>query len=292
MRVRLSELRVAILDVLLEAIDLDRLAKRGLRGRTLMRLGSQNWDADETEEDDYGLNVPEEGDDELVLVDNKGVVVASVSIEGDSDGEWKDIASLYAHTPADAVTIMMAALGYWRAINPSQNVSPAAQSVIKRYYDQYKDDPTRIMQQSSSTRWQPWLTAIYLAPSNMPEPNVKTPRNIEQLRSLQRQSTIGFGQIYRDKTKTRKHDLELLCKLHNWTEVVDLIHDAARDEDPDSPLVWKIRKWAHDDPAGLKQVIDKVLMMPDFMRYEVKEAFKKWNIPLGALKPLHGEPDL
>jgi len=168
MRLSLNELRQLVyFELLGEALDVGAMANRGLATRGIVIADAQ-------------------GGEYLVAVSTKDS--ASYSIAYDSTlpkvvgsaagkqeaGGWR-LHTLYADDPSTAVMLLGAALERWKKVLPDAAVSPAAQAVMKRYFQAYKDDPSRIELNADPERqahgksiWQPdgddFLKAAYLAP--------------------------------------------------------------------------------------------------------------------------------
>ncbi len=106
------------------------------------------------------------------VVIHEGVPVPKVLGMAQADHEQnKDyrLRRLYADTAATSIVLLAAALEHWKRLLPDHSVSPAAQQVIKRYFEQNKGDPTRIelggdLYKDDTNEHADFLKAAYLGP--------------------------------------------------------------------------------------------------------------------------------
>ena len=70
-------------------------------------------------------------------VTSGGKVIGGMTLQWNSD-DWYEIETLWADSPAAAVTLLYSGLEHYKKIVPSSNISPAALSVVERFYKKYK----------------------------------------------------------------------------------------------------------------------------------------------------------
>ncbi len=85
-----------------------------------------------------------------------------------NDGGWR-IAKMYADSAPVAILLLAASLEAYKRVYTDYSVSPAAQQVIKRYFDKNEDDPTKVHQNADKWRMKDdrepdFLRAAYLGP--------------------------------------------------------------------------------------------------------------------------------
>ncbi len=135
MLIRMGVFRQILWEALLHEVDISRLMPRVSKGRGLITTASFMGerlvaisDVDSSPIDD--IEVP--------------TVVGSVSGIMSSNG-WV-LNTLYADDPITAIYLLGAALAKWKNVTPDKAVSPAAKAVIKRYWDDNKDNPKLVSQ--------------------------------------------------------------------------------------------------------------------------------------------------
>lgn len=105
-----------------------------------------------------------DGDGYLTYPKPLGLVTATKT----NDGGWR-IAKMYADSAAVAIMLLAASLESFGKVYADYSVSPAAQQVIKRYFDKNEDDPKKV--RTNSDKWRlkddsepDFLKAAYLGP--------------------------------------------------------------------------------------------------------------------------------
>lgn len=142
MRMTLGQLRRLLREEALdEAIDLPRMAQRAMHGRAIVTMTDSTDDA------------------VLVIDPNTGAVVAAVLASIGTHA----VSTLFAEHPIDTTLVLVAALRIFGSMRPMGMVSPAAKSVIKRYYDSCAGDP-KLVRHDRPNRPQTFMSATYLDP--------------------------------------------------------------------------------------------------------------------------------
>lgn len=146
-----------------------------------------------------------------------------------TNGSWDIVETLWAKTAPAAYALLMSALSNidTKGLVPSDDVSPAAQSVIKRWYDKYKDDPEYVehLDMYREKKGKPYLNAGYL-----PGPNVKSVAYFSHVLDdaladeIKRDIDRGFERAYANikKSKTDQSFDDALSRS-DWTELLDWI---------------------------------------------------------------------
>lgn len=159
MKIRLSELRTLIGISLLTEADIARIAQRlvGSKNRALVTSGGGPG----MEHDIVVI------DPTLAPGETEPQIFAGVTVSP-PEGRSRDfiLSTLFTKSAPDAVLVLYATLKEFKRIVPDASVSSAAQDVIKRYYEEHKDDPSFIERSPRDT----FLTAVYLSP---PGPDVE-----------------------------------------------------------------------------------------------------------------------
>ena len=158
------------------------------------------------------------GDQHLSFPKPLGLLTAT---KANSDG-WR-IAKMYADSAPVAMLLLAASLEAFGKVYPDYSVSPAAQQVIKRYFDKHKDDPTKVQLGADADRMKDdseaeFLRAAYLGPVgfDMRKAVKQGERAVDPFILDQDQETVedailsaasaGFSKAYSDdeRTKSRK----------------------------------------------------------------------------------------
>lgn len=131
---------------------------------------------------------------------------------------------MYADNASVAIMLLAATLQSLRKVYADYSVSPAAQQVIKRYFDKVKNDPTLVTlnddpyRNNSHDNDPPWLKAAYLGPVgfNLEAASKQAELAIDDVLADQDQDDVehalfdaasyGFNVAYDDngRTKSRK----------------------------------------------------------------------------------------
>ncbi len=160
MRIRLSELRNYLSWQLLEVADVGALASRGLKNCGIVDAGFDG----SGEQDLIAISLRSK---QQLGPNNLPRVLGAVSgeVDEDNDGnQYFTLTTLYADDPSSMVVLLAAALSKWKIVVPDFSVSPAAQGVLKRYYQLFKDDPSKIKKLRKKETPTPWLHVAYLGP--------------------------------------------------------------------------------------------------------------------------------
>ena len=248
MKIRLSELRTVLWAELLIEVDLGKIAQRASRsGIRLVQFKSQS---------------PYTATDCIVIVD-KDNVMGGISASRRNDGFYI-IDKLWANRPTDAVVLLMSALSVWKKIDPSRTVSPAARSIIKRYYEESKDDPKRVQQHIGASRTRdtvPYLNAGYLDAGDFnAAPILVQEDNRNEIWKLYQSFEDGFDAACEDDDRTGFNDF---TKIAKQGDMLQLAQALAMSTDPPN-AVHKIKaanEWIDANPAYISkifQVINRV----------------------------------
>lgn len=152
MRLSLREFKQLLyFELLGEALDVGAMANRGLGTRGIVVADVQGGE--------YLVAVSLKDSATYPIAYDAALPKVLGSATGQSKGDVWQLRTLYADDPVTAVMLMGAAIEHWRRVVPDDSVSPAAQAVIKRYFEAYKDDPKRIENAD-----QGFLKATYLGP--------------------------------------------------------------------------------------------------------------------------------
>lgn len=152
---RFRLLREAISSLLFEVADVGALASRALRSTTVIDVdgdGTRLVACSVSHRKTYDIGVGS-----IVLPR----VVGSVECEPQGDSE-AIVRTLFADEPSAAVLLLVVALGYHRYLKADHAVSPAAQALLKRYYDHNKDDRELVIK--STNKDLGFLGATYKGP--------------------------------------------------------------------------------------------------------------------------------
>ncbi len=201
-----------------------------------------------------------------------------------------EVQMFFADSPQAAVTLLAASLEKWRYLVPDTEVSPAAQQVIKRYFNKHRGNPNKI---SSLTDEVPYdfLEAVYVGPvgfdlqaalkagANVVQeclPRNATPDDVENMRKqLDFSSDYAFGEAYYNPKKT-KVTYDHLLKSKRFSGLFDVLTTdvrSHRDSVADKAVDW-IRK---NQEAVQKHTNDSMFASQRRMWSYLKT---KANIPL------------
>jgi len=262
MRIALRELRSVLWIELQESIDLARIAKRAAKSnRSLVQFHS-----------------PFGSDDCIALLDGDDNVVGGITASRTDDGFYR-VGTLWASQPADAVMLLMSALSVWKKIDPSKQVSPAARAIIKRYYEQHKDDPARVkkhIRSYSPTTDPQYLVAGYLDAGDFDASPILTHEdNKNMIWSLYRAVSDGFAVAYDDDKRTGFSDLTRIAKEGDMMQLAKAL--VMTTEPPNAAYKKEVaNKWldAHPDYISkMFQVINRTMDADDPEYGELMDAF-------------------
>ena len=76
------------------------------------------------------------GEEGVALTSGDKVIGGVTLIENEG---WYTVESLWSDSAAEAVTLLYSILEHYKQILPSRSISPAAQAVVKRFYNKYKN---------------------------------------------------------------------------------------------------------------------------------------------------------
>ena len=163
MLITIRELKtyISVTDLLLsEALNVAAMANRGLgmRGLVVTKTGSSTETIVAVSTKQTVFYRPYHGDVPKVL----GAAVSVADLSG------RRLKTLYADDATTAVMLLAASFEKWQWVVPDQSVSPAARQILKRYFDEFKDDPKMIELDADTKRKDPddpvYLRAAYLGP--------------------------------------------------------------------------------------------------------------------------------
>jgi len=104
------------------------------------------------------------------IVNHEGVPIPKVlglaQAVSEYDANYR-LHRLYAENAVVSIVLLAAALEYWKSVFADYSVSPAAQQVIKRYFDQNKDNPNLVELEADTAgraKHPDFLRAAYLGP--------------------------------------------------------------------------------------------------------------------------------
>jgi len=172
---RLGELREFIaLELMFEALNVGAMATRGANGKGIVTDSSRSEDGHASHFVAVSTSVKAAykiaHDAELPKVLGAVVGIEKSPVKGKQVWQLK---TLYADNPSTMMVLLATALSRWGVIVPDTSVSPAVSAVIKRYYEMYKGDPTRVKQcfdrdmsfeETRDYKEAPWRWAAYLGP--------------------------------------------------------------------------------------------------------------------------------
>ncbi len=170
---------------------------------------------------------------EIVIPKVFGIAIVEHKFDG-----YYQLTRLYADTAVASIVLLAATLEYWERVIPDTNVSPAAQQVIKRYYNQQKDNNTLIDPNFNTLNNSKldYLNAVYLGPVGF---NIKNAfklgyqaitvaakkSSIEDVEDMLLDAALdGFDRAYDDNIKTKRTFDDLL----NASATEDLIAELER----------------------------------------------------------------
>jgi hypothetical protein len=150
--------------------------------------------------------------------------IGSISGARSKAGVYR-IVTLSANDPITAIFLLAAALTKWEVVVPSDEVSPAARAVMKRYYDAHSSDSDKIIKNHSDTRrhtsTEPYMRAAYCGPipgfdleKALENGMAAMPDDSRENRwELMDKAELSFINAYRDKKRTKRDVYGHLSKL-------------------------------------------------------------------------------
>ena len=165
--------------------------------------------------------------------DGKFPEIQSASIGSKDDqvkGKWWRLTYLYSNSPSSVPLTLVASLSFHRKVLADTSVSPAAESVIKGYYEKESSNPKLIQDDADTVRIEngqdeksPWLRAGYFAPPGtdavawrarlagddiVEDISTKTGMSEDEVRQkFAEAAEQGFSEAYADEKRTGIQDV-------------------------------------------------------------------------------------
>lgn len=195
-----------------------------------------------------------------------------------------------ADSAAISVVLLAASLEYWKCVFADHSVSPAAQQVIKRYFDQNKDNPALVEPDADSygRRSAPdFLKAAYLGPVgfNLAQAIETGEKAIAKavvgseferddvLDMIKDAANNGFDRAYNDVTKTR-HSLE---NLYRDQAAEDLLIELVKAIQKDGSAKERALAWLAPLEDEVRTMLDEYHPNPKAWAHIVQPALDKLN---------------
>lgn len=205
------------------------------------------------------------------------------------DGNYR-LHRLYADSAAISVVLLAASLEYWKRVFADHSVSPAAQQVIKRYFDQNKGNLALVEPDADSygRRSAPdFLKAAYLGPVgfNLAQAIETGEKAIAKavvgseferddvLDMIKDTANNGFDRAYNDVTKTR-HSLE---DLYNASAAEDLLSELVKAIQKGGDAKTKALTWLASCEKEVVELLDAEHPNPKAWANIVQPALDKLN---------------
>lgn len=230
------------------------------------------------------------------IVNHEGVPIPKVlglaQAVSEYDANYR-LHRLYAENAVVSIVLLAAALEYWKSVFADYSVSPAAQQVIKRYFDQNKDNPALVEPDADSQggRRADFLKAAYLGPvgfnlehalqsgekaiNKAAEAGSEYWTRDDVVDMVKDAANNGFDRAYKDISKTR-HSLD------------DLLRDEAG-KDLLAELVRAIRNGGTAKQKALEWLSSKVEEVYEMMIADKNEMDAWYRIVQPALDKLNYE---
>jgi hypothetical protein len=181
--------------------------------------------------------------DNKVAITSKGKVIAGATLYKvtglDRREDWYRINTLWADSAVASVTLLYFILEHYKYILPSSDISPAAKSVLTRFYSKYKG--TEVVIEGVMEDYSGELGAGYVwSPKLRKVPvQIGKPNSPEELKHIKNTILLGFDRAYTDLKRTKKDPTSLLArgevyKLYNLLEYWILEGDPKKTE----ALTW------------------------------------------------------
>ena len=295
--------------ILPEAFDVGSMASRGLSGRAII------IDPSEVAKDDQHIVVvsttqkqPTEcidkdtGDTRTVFIQKTmGFAAATRTTIKHSQRDAHDpryvwqITTLYADDPITALMLLGTALHVWRAVIPDSFTSPAASALIKRYYDENKNDKNLIRRLTKHEHNDDLdergnhLNAIYMGPIAGFDPGAAIRLGDNIVKSSVKKSGVmtskkwvyttyivdashGFDLAFRDPVKTKSMD-----ELMKFSEMEAVVKNPDQSYHPSSRIIDTLLTMIHSTNESLrKQAIEFV----DEHIHDLDRLFSGWGFYL------------
>jgi len=172
------------------------------------------------------------------LDENRGGVRPSVALVSDekviggigltpvgvaAEGDWYRISTLWADSAVASVTLLYATLEHFKRIFPSDDISPAALSVVQRFYRKYKG--TEVVQDGVQEDDRPEIAAGYVWSPKLRSVPVLLgqPKSIEQIQELKDAVWHGFNHAYADPKRTKRVDPDVFLHKGDFRDLLNLL---------------------------------------------------------------------
>ncbi len=230
-----------------------------------------------------------------VVVEHEGVPIpmvlglAQANLEYDANYR---LHRLYADNAAVSVVLLAASLEFWKSVFTDHSVSPAAQQVIKRYYEQNKDNPALVEPGADvvgKNRNVPdYLRAAFLGPVgfDIEQALAEGEKAIDNVTHLLDESTRedvvdmikdaadnGFDRAYNDISKTR-HSLD---DLFNASAAEDLLSELVKAIQKGGEAKSKALTWLGANLDDVRELMDAEHPNPRAWANIVEPALDKLN---------------
>jgi hypothetical protein len=143
-----------------------------------------------------------------------------------AEGDWYRIATLWADSAVASITLLYATLEHFKRIVSSDDISPAALSVVKRFYNKYKG--TEVIQENvqDDTSLPPELAAGYVWSPKLKSVPVLLgqPKSIEEVQELKDAVWHGFNRAYSNPKRTKREDPDVFLHKEEFGYLLQLLN--------------------------------------------------------------------
>lgn len=188
----------------------------------------------------------------------------------EDDTDWYEVNTVAADNARLGYLLFLSILVHYKNVVPSPHLSPASQSIIKRWYDRY-DDTEYVVDGLTGVKG-PFGAGYHNPGLQAPLP-VKHREFSQELRDEYNEL---FLQAFSSRTRSRTSDLSLLLKLKDSYHIYDVIQRAVGLMQPrlKSDETQKVKKWVSENAAAIEPLIRKYIVNePREEKQELMEFF-------------------
>lgn len=210
-------------------------------------------------------------DDSVAGLIKNGKLVAGMSLTKE-ENYWV-VEYVWANDPPSAYMLFLTSLKYYGALTPSESLTPASQSIIKRWYKKHANDDS-IKPINKYELVEDWHNAIYTLPKGMDSKvPIKSPEDPEKLIDGVRDE---FNVAYLDSDRTGKEGLDEILEKEGFgklsLKIITMLNKGGQ-------LAEKTKKWVYDNFYKIRDTAMKEFKSNHSIDYWNKYIAQKYDLP-------------
>lgn len=179
---------------------------------------------------------------------------AVLSSERIGNAEWYTVQTLWSEKAVGAVTLLYSVLEHYGRILPSKNISPAALSVVKRFYTKYRGTEVVVEGVNGASGLDELSAGYVWSPSRLRKVPVQLGKveTREQAEQLKGAVALGFQSSYSDPKRTKFNNPDDFLIKGDYRSLYELLIGMLEGSDSSKALGW-----INDNIEELRDIRDK-----------------------------------